>query len=87
MKVFAGNARENALPSVQAWFWVWSVTVGGARMVAANVSATDRPLVSVAVTVMFRVSAVLGATPLSQSSAALNVSQPGSAWPFANAAV
>ena len=54
VKVFAGSAREIALPSVQVWFAVGAVTIGAPRTVAEKVSDTDSPLVSVAVTVMPR---------------------------------
>ena len=67
------------MPSVQVWFAVWTVSAGGPITVAENVSAIERPLLSVAVTVMPRVSAVSGAVPLNVSVVALNVSQPGSA--------
>ena len=82
MKVLAGSARENALPSVQVWFGVCAVTAGGPMTVAEKVSDTDSPLVSVAVTLMVRVSAVSGAVPLNVSVVALKMSQLGSAWPF-----
>ena len=50
-------------------------------------SDTDKPLVSVAVTLMSTVSAVFGAVPLNESVVALNLSQLGSAWPFGCVAV
>ena len=74
-----GSAREIAFPSVQAWFDVGFVTIGAPRTVAEKMSDTDRPLVSVAVTTMPRVCAVMGAVPLNVSVAALKLSQPGSA--------
>ena len=88
MKVAAGSVRETALPSVQVWFGGLRRQQSAAPMtVAEKVSDTDSPLVSVAVTLMVRVSAVGGAVPLNVSVAALNVSQPGSAWPFGSRAV
>ena len=74
------------MPSVQAWFDVGAVSVGVPRTVAENVSVADKPLVSVAVTTMLSVCAVVGAVPLNVSVAALKLSQHGSACPFAKAA-
>ena len=59
----------------------------GATTAAENVSDTDKLLVSVAVTVMLRVCAVVGAVPLNVSLAALNRSHAGSACPFDNLAL
>jgi hypothetical protein len=82
VKVFAGSLSEIELPSTQVWFAVCVVSTGGPMTVAENVLDTHRPLVSVALTLMVRVSAVSGAVPLNVSVAALKPSQPGSAWPF-----
>jgi hypothetical protein len=51
-------------------------------MVTEKLSDADNPLVLVAVTSTSAVCAVAGAVPLNESVAALNLSQPGSAWPF-----
>jgi hypothetical protein len=82
VKVSAGSVSEIALPGAQVWLAVCAVTVGAPMIVAENVSVAARPLVSVAVTVMPNVWALVGAVPLNVSVAALNFSQLGSAWPF-----
>ena len=70
------------LPDVaEATAWVICATV------AANVSDTDRPLVSVAVTFRLSEVAVAGAVPLKVSVAPLNFNQDGNAEPLACVAV
>ena len=59
----------------------------GAGVTTAKVSDADRPLVSVAVTLMLRPFAVLGAVPVNVSVAELNFSHDGSEEPSACVAV
>ena len=87
MKVPAGNASVIAVPAFQFWFAVCVCKTGAPITVAEKSSDTDNPLVSVAVTFRASVCAVAGAVPLKESVAGLNVSQPGSAWPFCCVAV
>jgi hypothetical protein len=63
------------------------VVPGGACTAAAKSSDVASPLVSVAVTLISTVCALLGAMPLKLSVVALNTSQLGSAVPFCCVAV
>ena len=76
------NAELTELPEVvEATAWVICATA------AAKVSDTDRPLVSVAVTLRLSEVAVAGAVPLNVSVVPLNFNQAGSAEPLACVAV
>ena len=74
---------------VQLWLGVGADTVmpgggaasGGGCTVAVNVSDSDRPLLSEAITLSVRLWAVIGAVPLNVSVPGLKVSHPGSAAP------
>ena len=60
---------------------------GGARALAVKFSDVARPLLSVAVTLMFNVCGLAGAVPLKVSDAALKLSQADRARPFDSAAL
>ncbi len=92
VNVLPGSTRLTVCPSIQVCFGVGPVTVipglgAGATTFAVKVSNTERPLVSVAVTLRLRLCVVAGAVPLNVSVNALNVSQLGSDCPLAWLAV
>jgi len=85
--VLGASERFTACPSFHVWPEVWLASAGAAAGVATeNVSDTDRPLVSVAVTLMLRPAALFGTVPVNVSVAALKLSQDGNAAPFESVA-
>ena len=67
-------------PNDETAFVKW---VAAAMIDAAKVSEAESPLLSVAVTFRLKAVALVGTVPLNISVDAVNLSQDGSAWPFA----
>ena len=82
--MFEGSVKLTFAFSAQVCGAVCAVKTGAeAGMTTEKVSDEDSPPVSVAVTLMVSAPGVFGAVPVKVSVAALNVSQDGSAEPFA----
>src|SRR5438034_322243 len=65
VKVLLARVKLTARPGFEVWAAVWLVTVCALAGVSTeNVSDADRPLVSVAITLMLRPAAVLGTVPV-----------------------